>query len=114
MCPVDLCQNPLTVSSTFCLSMEAADGIQKEPKLKRARQIPEWDLYDREIAEFAARISGNEGALAASVDDLAGSRSDAPDDSPAEDGVEESVAEVPALDDQADLSEHKVRIDDEL
>jgi len=47
---------------------------QKEPKLKRARQIPEWDSYDREIAAFAARISGNEGALAASVDDLAGSK----------------------------------------
>lgn len=47
---------------------------QKEPKLKRARQIPEWDSYDREIAAFAARISGNEGALAASVDDLAGNK----------------------------------------
>ena len=46
--------------------------MQKEPKLVRARQIPEWDVYDREIAEFAARISGN--ALAASVDDLAGTK----------------------------------------
>ncbi|WRT66985.1 uncharacterized protein IL334_003951 [Kwoniella shivajii] len=53
---IDLCQNPLT----------------KEPKLVRARQIPEWDLYDREIATFAAKLEGQEGgALAANVDDLA-------------------------------------------
>lgn len=52
---VDLCQNPMT----------------KEPKLVRARQIPEWDSYDQEIARFAARISSEGGALAASVDDLA-------------------------------------------
>ncbi|KAK8869940.1 hypothetical protein IAR55_000508 [Kwoniella newhampshirensis] len=55
---IDLCQNPLT----------------KEPKLVRARQIPEWDVYDREIAAFAARVSedgGESGALAGSVDDLA-------------------------------------------
>ncbi|WWD15785.1 hypothetical protein CI109_100209 [Kwoniella shandongensis] len=55
---IDLCQNPLT----------------KEPKLVRARQIPEWDVYDREIAAFAARTSGDgdeSGALAGSVDDLA-------------------------------------------
>lgn len=50
---VDLCQNPLT----------------KEPKLARARQIPEWDLYDREIAKFAATLE--DSALAADVDDLA-------------------------------------------
>jgi UDP-glucose:glycoprotein glucosyltransferase len=53
--------------------------LQKEPKLKRARQIPEWDSYDREIAAFAARISGNEGALAASVDDLAGTKKESSD-----------------------------------
>ncbi|WWC85342.1 uncharacterized protein L201_000205 [Kwoniella dendrophila CBS 6074] len=57
---IDLCQNPLT----------------KEPKLVRARQIPEWDLYDREIASFAAKLQKEEngvevGALVASVDDLA-------------------------------------------
>lgn len=51
---IDLCQNPLT----------------KEPKLVRARQIPEWDTYDREIARFAATLDNN-GALAANVDDLA-------------------------------------------
>ncbi|BEI94341.1 uncharacterized protein CcaverHIS019_0608000 [Cutaneotrichosporon cavernicola] len=50
---IDLCQNPLT----------------KEPKLSRARQIPEWDSYDREIAEFAATLG--DGGLAANVDDLA-------------------------------------------
>ncbi|EIW78230.1 glycosyltransferase family 24 protein [Coniophora puteana RWD-64-598 SS2] len=38
---IDLCQNPLT----------------KEPKLSRARQIPEWDLYDTEIANFSRRLA---------------------------------------------------------
>jgi UDP-glucose:glycoprotein glucosyltransferase len=45
--------------------------MTKEPKLVRARQIPEWDLYDQEIARFAARLSAEEGVVAASVDDLA-------------------------------------------
>jgi UDP-glucose:glycoprotein glucosyltransferase len=30
---------------------------QKEPKLSRARQIPEWDEYDREIAQFARKLA---------------------------------------------------------
>ncbi|KAH8101097.1 glycosyltransferase family 24 protein, partial [Cristinia sonorae] len=38
---IDLCQNPLT----------------KEPKLVRARQIPEWSTYDSEIAEFARQLA---------------------------------------------------------
>ena len=66
---VDLCQNPLTVSKksrAWCTLK-----WQKEPKLVRARQIPEWDLYDQEIAAFATRVSAESGALAASVDDLA-------------------------------------------
>ncbi|TFK82573.1 glycosyltransferase family 24 protein [Polyporus arcularius HHB13444] len=43
---IDLCQNPLT----------------KEPKLDRARQIPEWEVYDSEIAEFTRRLrEGNAG-----------------------------------------------------
>ncbi|TBU43432.1 glycosyltransferase family 24 protein [Dichomitus squalens] len=37
---IDLCQNPLT----------------KEPKLDRARQIPEWEVYDNEIGAFARRL----------------------------------------------------------
>ncbi len=38
---IDLCNNPLT----------------KEPKLERARrQVPEWGVYDAEIAELAARV----------------------------------------------------------
>jgi len=43
---IDLCQNPLT----------------KEPKLSRARQIPEWDIYDREIAQFARKLA-DEGKI---------------------------------------------------
>ncbi|TDL22772.1 hypothetical protein BD410DRAFT_769716 [Rickenella mellea] len=38
---IDLCQNPLT----------------KEPKLSRARQIPEWEEYDSEIARFAGSLA---------------------------------------------------------
>jgi len=38
---IDLCQNPLT----------------KEPKLARARQIPEWEEYDAEIARFTKKLA---------------------------------------------------------
>ncbi|KAF9513801.1 glycosyltransferase family 24 protein [Hydnum rufescens UP504] len=56
---IDLCQNPLT----------------KEPKLSRARQIPEWEKYDAEVASFAQKLV-EEGkihshAVAASANDLA-------------------------------------------
>ncbi|KAG8216803.1 glycosyltransferase family 24 protein [Butyriboletus roseoflavus] len=47
---IDLCQNPLT----------------KEPKLSRARQIPEWEEYDNEIAQFVRRLAA-EGKIHASV-----------------------------------------------
>ncbi|KAF8549596.1 hypothetical protein OG21DRAFT_1515006 [Imleria badia] len=47
---IDLCQNPLT----------------KEPKLSRARQIPEWEEYDDEIARFVRRLAA-EGKIHASV-----------------------------------------------
>jgi len=56
---IDLCQNPLT----------------KEPKLVRARQIPEWEIYDAEIANFARKLVQDGkirgGAIAASSNDLA-------------------------------------------
>ncbi|KAG6885729.1 hypothetical protein C0993_010556 [Termitomyces sp. T159_Od127] len=38
---IDLCQNPLT----------------KEPKLVRARKIPEWEEYDHEIAQFTRQLA---------------------------------------------------------
>ncbi|OAX38260.1 hypothetical protein K503DRAFT_800568 [Rhizopogon vinicolor AM-OR11-026] len=47
---IDLCQNPLT----------------KEPKLSRARQIPEWEEYDNEIAQFARKLAA-EGKIHSSV-----------------------------------------------
>ncbi|KAF8145393.1 hypothetical protein K438DRAFT_547782 [Mycena galopus ATCC 62051] len=43
---IDLCQNPLT----------------KEPKLVRARQIPEWEEYDSEISRFARKLA-EEGVI---------------------------------------------------
>ncbi|KAG8741941.1 hypothetical protein FRC10_002252 [Ceratobasidium sp. 414] len=56
---IDLCQNPLT----------------KEPKLARARQIPEWTSYDNEIADFARSLADagklRSRAISGSVDALA-------------------------------------------
>jgi UDP-glucose:glycoprotein glucosyltransferase len=46
--------------------------LTKEPKLARARQIPEWDVYDQEVAAFAKRVEGAGKGLAGSVDALAG------------------------------------------
>jgi UDP-glucose:glycoprotein glucosyltransferase len=44
---IDLCNNPLT----------------KEPKLERARrQVPEWTVYDDEIAALASRVAGEQAA----------------------------------------------------
>ncbi|KAJ7513036.1 glycosyltransferase family 24 protein [Mycena galericulata] len=57
---IDLCQNPLT----------------KEPKLARARQIPEWEEYDSEIARFASKLAEEgvirSGIVAVDVNALAG------------------------------------------
>ena len=45
---IDLCNNPQT----------------KEPKLERARrQVPEWTVYDEEIASLARRTLGQEEVL---------------------------------------------------
>ncbi|THH10819.1 hypothetical protein EW146_g8252 [Bondarzewia mesenterica] len=56
---IDLCQNPLT----------------KEPKLSRARQIPEWEEYDAEIARFTRQLAVNgrihSTAATADVNELA-------------------------------------------
>ena len=71
----------------------SATDFQKEPKLVRARQIPEWDLYDMEIANFASRISGKGGVMAVSVDDLAGSKSASED--PAVEAGQVAEKEVP-------------------
>ncbi|KAG8880608.1 hypothetical protein FRB97_000656 [Tulasnella sp. 331] len=52
---IDLCQNPKT----------------KEPKLSRARQIPEWEVYDGEIATFARKLA-SQGQIrsSAAVEDV--------------------------------------------
>ena len=36
--------------------------LQKEPKLSRARQIPEWEEYDSEISRFARKLA-DEGKI---------------------------------------------------
>ncbi|OCH94043.1 glycosyltransferase family 24 protein [Obba rivulosa] len=68
---IDLCQNPLT----------------KEPKLSRARQIPEWEEYDAEIAAFARSLTEqgrvHSGIVAADVGVLAeGTKAKKADDTP--------------------------------
>jgi UDP-glucose:glycoprotein glucosyltransferase len=49
--------------------------LQKEPKLARARQIPEWTSYDNEIADFARSLADagklRSRAISGSVDALA-------------------------------------------
>ena len=66
---IDLCQNPLTVRNpskkTHPLTHSSTTEkkpIQKEPKLSRARQIPEWSAYDSEIAAFARKLA-DEGVI---------------------------------------------------
>ena len=55
---IDLCQNPLTVCCIFHVRALCSDEcIQKEPKLSRARQIPEWEEYDAEIAHFSRELA---------------------------------------------------------
>jgi UDP-glucose:glycoprotein glucosyltransferase len=41
-------------------------STQKEPKLERARKIPEWEQYDSEIAHFTRRLA-EEGSIHASA-----------------------------------------------
>ncbi|KAI0042052.1 glycosyltransferase family 24 protein [Auriscalpium vulgare] len=81
---IDLCQNPLT----------------KEPKLSRARQIPEWEVYDSEIAGFARRLA-DEGrilgsAAVADINELANAGVTAPpavtDAAEEADEAQESIA----------------------
>uniref|UniRef100_A0A093V9S4 UDP-glucose:glycoprotein glucosyltransferase n=1 Tax=Talaromyces marneffei PM1 TaxID=1077442 RepID=A0A093V9S4_TALMA len=51
---IDLCNNPLT----------------KEPKLERARrQVPEWTVYDDEIAELAKRVASTSTSTSTSEKD---------------------------------------------
>lgn len=58
---IDLCQNPLTVSSvTSPAANRTEPSVQKEPKLDRAKQIPEWEVYDAEISAFAKRLMVSE------------------------------------------------------
>jgi UDP-glucose:glycoprotein glucosyltransferase len=70
------------MSSVCCLDLCSVSHTyhqQKEPKLSRARQIPEWSQYDAEIARFARQLVKDgkirSTALGAEVDALAGEKS---------------------------------------
>lgn len=56
---IDLCQNPLTVSVITRTGSEdgALIPLQKEPKLQRARKIPEWEEYDAEVARLTRHLT---------------------------------------------------------
>jgi UDP-glucose:glycoprotein glucosyltransferase len=76
--------------------------------LVRARQIPEWDTYDQEIAAFASRLAGGAGgSLAISVDDLAAEKKVV---------VEEEAVEAAETSDPEDVAvdEGRSHLDDEL
>ena len=49
--------------------------LQKEPKLSRARQIPEWEEYDAEVSQFARKLADQgiirSAAYASGADTLA-------------------------------------------
>ena len=45
---------PLILSDFACAYVTS---LQKEPKLARARKIPEWEAYDAEIARFARKLA---------------------------------------------------------
>lgn len=76
---------------------------QKEPKLARARQIPEWEEYDAEISRFARKLAddgvihSNMAAADANVLANAGASAAAPTDSEAKETkeVETPSAETP-------------------
>lgn len=78
----------------------APGQLQKEPKLARARAIPEWSEYDGEIATFTRRLA-REGKLrseltTADVSALAGESAEpkSVDDGAEGEGVEERDQEV--------------------
>ena len=81
-------------------SQTAALHTQKEPKLARARKIPEWEQYDSEIARFTRRLA-EEGrihasAAAADVNELAKAGSVGPvPTSPETDDILTSEVESP-------------------
>ena len=71
---------PKPTHSTSAASFYRTCGVlrfrlQKEPKLDRARQIPEWSHYDAEIAQFARSLADKglikSDAAAGNIDKLA-------------------------------------------
>lgn len=86
--------------------------MQKEPKLSRARQIPEWEEYDAEVSQFARKLADQgiirSAAYASGADTLANVGAAKP---PAEqtDGESKVLAEP---EDEKESADAKIR--DEL
>jgi len=96
---IDLCQNPLT----------------KEPKLARARQIPEWEEYDAEIARFTRELAAqgkiHSRLAVADINALAGGGAAA---STTGEGVEAEVASAESIEEEKGASDSKEHQRDEL
>jgi UDP-glucose:glycoprotein glucosyltransferase len=91
---IDLCQNPLTVCFEYPSFASPNRVTQKEPKLSRARQIPEWEEYDAEIANFTRKLASEgkirSGMAVADVNALA-SPGNAPDISHTTESTDEAL-----------------------
>lgn len=76
------------------------DCLQKEPKLARAKHIPEWEEYDTEVARFTRQLadkgvirSGMSVADTNVLADVGSSKSTPPDNEDKQ--VQEEVFEKP-------------------
>lgn len=95
-------KSPYCTSPLFLVSQSSSDVspcVQKEPKLVRARQIPEWEEYDGEIARFAQSLVHDgkikASAIAASVNELASigtQKTDGEGEAPADTSAEDPAA----------------------
>lgn len=86
---------------------------QKEPKLSRARQIPEWEVYDAEISRFARQLV-DKGAIkshvaAGDVNALASAGAAAGNA-----GSSENVAGANSADEQENIDSSHAHTRDEL
>lgn len=107
----------------FGWSEQDLTSIQKEPKLSRARQIPEWEEYDAEIARLTRRLAEEgkitSGLATADANVLAGGGTPVVPERTQEEEVAVELAESEALSDTEELlaeieAEESARVVDEL
>ena len=102
------------------LSTVMLTPLQKEPKLSRARQIPEWELYDTEIAKLTRRLAEEgkitSGLATADANVLAGAGTSAADKSTEDVAVELAESEVESHQEEltVEFDEESAHLVDEL